>query len=68
MRSSTPVTIPSGWSSSARSRCSGRTSVWPRVARGGLGGRSASVVLRVKRWGSSGISAYLVLQRYEPSD
>src|SRR3954469_11119119 len=55
MRSSTPETTPSGWSSSARNRCSGAISVFPASRASACAAANASWVLRVKRFGSIGM-------------
>ena len=57
IRSITPETTPSGWSSSARSRCADDTSVLPASRARVCAAPSASWVLRVNRLGSSGMYA-----------
>ena len=56
MRSRTPVTMPSRWSSSARSRCSGAISVLPASRPSACAAPSASWVLRVNLFGSSAMA------------
>ncbi len=57
--SSTPVTMPSLWSSSARNTCSGAISVLPASRASACAAANASCVLRVNRLGSTAMAVSL---------